>query len=260
MLADPLQEAAGRREFDLEGEDVEELFYEASLVEDAIDPDISPATGRNVSAGMDLGFRLDWSVLVITERQGSRLVVVACYVRKPEKGRALDPEVVTGEFAQLARHHGAQYVCADNHCSDQTEKACRAAGIVAVILDRTQLTPAADQTRVLLVQHRLAIPHPGETRPELEGAKTLARELKAIRTRPGPGGTVEFVKPRVTGAGHCDAASALEMAAYDDNRRFGPFLLPARAEGPRVPVGIAGSKFSVHEYLGSVRSEGWMRK
>jgi len=226
MMADPSSRASAEREWDLIGTDVEQLFYEGSLVDSATDSSIGPPTGQNVSVGIDLGFRLDWSAGVVTERRNGRVEVVGVFVRKPEGGRALDPETVTREFAEIARRHGASYVCADSHCSDETERACRAAGIVAVILDRTQLTPAAEHTRVLLVQRRLAIPPSTETQPHLIGAATLARELKAIRSRPGPGGTTDFTRPRIPGAGHCDVASALEMAVYDDARRFGPF--PAR--------------------------------
>ena len=258
-LADPVKADAARREFDLIADDAETLFYEASLVDAAIEANLGEATGQNVSAGVDLGFRLDNSALIITERQGGRVVVVGAYYRKPEKGRALDPEVVTKEFAEIARKHGAMYVCADNHCSDQTERACRAAGIVAIVIDRTQLTPAADQTRTLLVQHRLAIPHPGETRPELVGGITLARELKSIRSKPGPGGTTEFLKPRVAGAGHCDAASALEMAVYDDARRYGPFTTAPVRPQASASFGAVKTHFDGPSLSVSRRMNGWMR-
>lgn len=255
-LADPMKESAARREFDLEADDGETLFYEASLVDAAIELDIGEPTRQNVSAGMDLGFRNDFSALVITERQGGKLVVVGVYVRKPSQGRQLDPEVVTREFAELAKSHGATYVCADSHCAEQTERACRTAGLLAIILDRSRLTPAADQTRTLLVQRRLAIPHPSEARPQLVGAATLARELKSIRSKPGPGGTTEFLRPRVQGAGHCDVASALEMAVYDDARRFGPFA-EARRDIGGVPFGAIQTRFSRQEHIGSHRT-GWM--
>jgi hypothetical protein len=258
MLADPVSADAARREFDLIADDNEVLFYEASLVDAAVEPVMPVATGQNVSAGIDLGFRLDNSALIVTERQGGRVVITAAYFRRPEKNRALDPEVVTREFAELARKHGAAYVCADSHCSDQTERACRAAGLVAVILDRSQLTPAADQTRTLLVQHRLVIPHPGEGRAELLGGATLARELKSIRSKPGPGGTTEFLKPRVPGAGHCDVASALEMAVYDDARRYGPLAAGLGSQG--VQVAAVETRFSKQDHItGRGAGDGFMR-
>ncbi len=223
MMADPSQTGAAKREYDLEvGDDGETFFYEGHLVDAACDPTIRQ-TGQSVSAGIDLGFRSDFSALVITERQGPRVVVVLVVVRKPQPGRPLDPVATCSEFADVARACGATYLVADSHSADETQRAASAAGMACLILDRSQLQAACEATRTLLVQRRLGIPHPETMNRDLLDGATLAKELKSIRSKPGPAGSTIFVRPRVAGQGHCDAASALEVACFDDLRRHGAF-------------------------------------
>jgi hypothetical protein len=204
------------REFDCEVVSMQGALIDASLVDAAVRARIEP-TKSKVSAGVDLGFQEDWSALAVVERQGSTLAVVGLEWKKPVHGHPVPPSAVCGALADKARELGATYLMADSHKAHEIRRASEDAHIQLAILENKP-EDVSTYLRDLFMERRIIIPND----------PNLVRQLKAVGTRPKPGGGLSIIKPRSSELGHCDLVSALECAAWAD-RRHGPFSLEQRA-------------------------------
>lgn len=214
-LRDPVN---ALREFDCVNATQGAAFFDGDQISQAISHAPLVATGsRRVSVGLDLAFRGDSSTLVAVERQGEQLVVVRVEERRPVPGAPLAPSVVVGEFAQIARELGADSVVCDGHYIDSVrEHASKLAGIgvhegAKNMRDKERMHV---HTREMLREGKLVLP---------QHLKLLA-QLRAVRSRPLPGGGMSIVSDRSLG-GHGDLVSALVQACYFD-RRFGTLGRP----------------------------------
>jgi hypothetical protein len=226
MLTDPI---AAAREFDVKVVSMGNALIPGELVDAAVARYRSLACTpkkQRVSAGVDLGLRRDRSTLVLTERQGSVLVVTGVHERTPRPGRPLSGTEVCGEFAQITKDAGGRHMTGDNHRGENLRDAALDVGMEVVILENKP-EETATYLSSLFRENRIAIPdHP-----------RLIKQIKAVRTRAKPGGGLEIVRPRTKELGHCDLEAGLECAAWAD-KRHGSF--PDTRTGLRYPGRLRG--------------------
>lgn len=184
------------------------LFFDASAIDAAIDRaamlPISHDASTIVAAGADFAFRSDSSALVLARLEGDGVYrVVDMLEQRPERGKPLAPSKVVATFAELARRYGSPAVVADRHYEEAIREHLTA--------ERLRLVPAPDgltgkvetytRARALFLEGRVRLPnHP-----------RLLTQLKAITSKPTPGGGLTISSPRRGGA-HGDLVSALVLA------------------------------------------------
>lgn len=169
--------------------------------------------GDLVGAGGDLGFARNSSALVVA-RQGpdGRISLPLVQEWRPQPGAPLRPSEVCGQVAELLRGVGARSLVADRHYQETIRETLTAARLFL------EEPPAPDEAWALvrdtLRSGRLVLPeHP-----------LLLAQLKAVRGKLAPGGTVRIELPATPDGRHGDLAAAAALAIWAVVRR--PHRLP----------------------------------
>lgn len=172
-------------------------------------------------AGIDLGFKNDFSALVIAHRlrQGDFTVPVALE-RKPKPGQPLRPSEVRREFADTMRTHKISEVWADSFSASDTQEQFASRGI------SLRDAPSGADGKVSVYEAAREIIHGGKLylgHLDNDTKESLKEQLASIVRRQTSGGKVEISAPRkrlselsdgtVTG-GHADSVSALVLALW----------------------------------------------
>lgn len=161
---------------------------------------------KGYSAAVDLAFRSDSAALVVVGAGDDGFEVVEVLELRPSPGAPLVPSVVIDRFAQEIGRFGIRTVAADNHYLESAREHFGARGITV-----TPAPPNNDGKVETYLRTRAVI---GEGRIRITNERLLA-QLKGLRRRALPGGTIEITSPRRRGAGHGDLASALVLAVWN---------------------------------------------
>lgn len=179
-----------------------EAMFDESL------PQITPPhVGMIAAAGGDTGFTKNSSALAIVERietEGSaanyRLDLIE--ERKPVPGMPLKPAAVAHEFADLFTPYGTREFVTDSHelaevAGALDEKNC-------TVVTAPSPHEAFVAARTIIHEGRVkAPPHP-----------RLRAQLRAVVSRPMPGGGTQILLPKARDGSHGDLASAFVRALW----------------------------------------------
>lgn len=200
-----------------------EAFFDAAAINQATEPDPTPADHSVASLGADFGFRSDSSALVAAYREplpAQRIVVPARAIveRVPERRTPLKPSVVVREFAAHVRAHGGDRIVADGHYRQAIAEHLEEHGLALVSAPEGAKGKAEtyQAVRALLKEGRIRIPINDR----------FIRQLREVTARPTAGGGISIVSPRWRTGGHGDLVSAFVLAAWDASRGI--------VEAPRI--------------------------
>ncbi len=182
------------------------LFFSHDAIEDAADPrrplKLERKRGMTYAAGGDCGFKKNSSALVIVERDGERFKVAHIEEIKPRPGLPLKPGDVVDQFATALSEYGVGELAVDSHERDEVSKELEQRGMSAV--------SAPDKVESYILARKLL--HEGKI--ELPRHPRLRSQLRAVTSKPRPGGGVTISSPRSADGSHGDLVSALVVAIW----------------------------------------------
>lgn len=194
-------------------------------------------------AGIDLGFKNDFSALAIAHRlRQGHFTVPVLLERKPKPNQPLRPSEVRKEFADAMRSNKIDEVWADSFSLADTQEQFGNRGIILIEAPTGQEGKASTYNAAREVIHdgRLYLGHlPQETK------ESLREQLLSIVRRPTSGGRYEISAPRKrltestdgsTSGGHADAVSALVLALWAAGARVGETFETESPVGYKPPV------------------------
>lgn len=154
----------------------------------------------------DFAFKRNSSTLAIIERDGSSLRLVALVERKPRPGTPLKPSDVCAEFAEQLGRFGLRDVMCDSHERENVSDELAAFGISVSALPEGQAGK--------LLQYKTARTALHEGRVRFPTNRRALAQMKAVRSKPLPGGGVSIFSPKSTTGEHGDLASAIVGALW----------------------------------------------
>lgn len=184
------------------------LFFDAHAIDAAVDRLASlplphePASV--VAVGGDFGFRSDSSALVVARLEGDVYRIADVLELRPQKGAPLAPSAVCAAFAEVTKRYGCASVIADRHYEEAVREhlATHSLRLVAAPDGLSGKLETYARARALLHEGRVRLPE----------HRRLIAQLKAVTSKPTPGGGLTISSPRRSGAGHGDIVSALVLA------------------------------------------------
>lgn len=184
-------------------------WFSKDALEAAVD-DTLPQLGayaphREYFAAGDFAFKRNSSTLAIVAREGDALVLVSLREIKPEPGAPLKPSAVCAEFAEDLKRFRVTEVACDSH--ERTEVADELA-LVGV-----SATPLPEGQVGKITQYKTARTAFHEGRAKLPKHQRALSQLKAVKSKPLPGGGISITSPTRAGA-HGDVASAIVGALW----------------------------------------------
>jgi len=163
---------------------------------------------RRYDVGGDTGFKKNSSAIAVVETieaedaQPARLRLALLEERKPSPGLPLQPKAVAREFAALVLAYGAREFVGDVHEIDDVRSAMNETTVEALVAPPPPVCFGA--LRDALHEGRL----------ELPANPRLRAQLRAVLSRPLPGGGVQIVLPKSSDGSHGDLVSALARAVW----------------------------------------------
>lgn len=183
------------------------LFFDPTAIDLSVDRLAAlplPATRSAVIAvGADFGFRSDASALVVALLDGDTYRIADVVELRPQKGAPLIPSAVVASFANVAKRYGCTAVIADRHYEEAIREHLGA--------HHLRLVPAPDGLAGKLETYTRARALIHERRVKLPEHPRLLAQLKAVTSKPTPGGGLTISSPRRGGA-HGDLVSAFVLA------------------------------------------------
>jgi hypothetical protein len=182
------------------------LFFDPSTIDRAFDSYAEGNAQGPCTVAADLAFTSDYSAFAAVASGGGSFSLVDCFTMKPERGKPLAPSAVMGKLAAFAKEYGASTVHADVHYQETVRETLGLAGISFAVAPVGQQgkTDQYSAVRSLFNEGRVRLPPvPG-----------LGTQLKAVVSRPTPGGGLKISSPRRAGGGHGDLVSALVLALW----------------------------------------------
>jgi hypothetical protein len=211
------------REFDCDGSigRGNNFFDLAALMQSlAAEPYSIPAGGLSFG-GADFGFAQDSSACVVASNVAGRIYVHDPIEKRPAKGRPLVPSEVCAEFSVYCKARGATRLSSDVHYAQSISEHVTRAGIGWLP------SPAGQGGKEKMYLAARDAIHAGKV--VLPPHARLMTQMRAIQTRPLPGGGIAITHPRRPGQGHGDLASACVLAIFCAHRMTGGF--PIRTFG-----------------------------
>jgi len=190
------------------------LFFDAESLALAVDPDRLDIEPTVKGAGVDLALVRDSSALAIVGREGDRFALLELDEKKPTKGAPLKLSAVVAAFAAVLKRHDLDELTADGHVREPAREWADAEDITieAAPEGREGKWETYIFLRSLLAEGLFGLPN----------NPRLIAQLRAVRSKPMPGGGFGITSPRRKGSGHGDLASALVLAAHAaENARLG---------------------------------------
>lgn len=181
------------------------LFFDKPSLDAAVDPhrplSIPPRDGATYGAGGDLAFRRNASALAITERTPAGVFELAlAEERQPANGVPLAPAAVCDAFAAEMQRYRAPGLWADSHERERATEELARHDLGVFALPEGQGGKAEQYlfARRLLREGRVRLPkHP-----------KLLSQLRAVTSKPAPGGGLTITSPTSPDGSHGDLASA----------------------------------------------------
>ncbi|MGK3995126.1 hypothetical protein [Sorangium sp. So ce1024] len=174
-------------------------------------------------AGCDLGFRKNSSALAISRYEDERVRLAYHEERVPQKGASLKPSEVCRSFAETALGYGARSVKGDLHYADTAHEEFDKVEVNGDGIVYLEWNPSADNQTDAFTEFKRRL---AEGVIELPNDPKLINQLKAVTSRPLPGGRVQVQLPK-QGRTHGDVAMAVVLSMvqvqigepdYDDHR------------------------------------------
>lgn len=200
-----------RREFDAEfmasgtGQ-----FFDSNAVKSSTqsyDFETWPRADRyQYACAVDLGFKSDSSACVVVEFDGRDYRTVRVCELRPTAQAALLPSEVVATFAGIAREFGCSHVISDGHYREAVAEHLQThrLGLQDAPAGVTGKNESYARARAVLHEGRCILPeHP-----------RLLSQLRAVVSKPTPGGGLSISTPRKAGGGHGDIASAWVLAVH----------------------------------------------
>lgn len=186
------------------------LFFDPATIDRAVSRERTASLPHDpaavAAAGADFGFRSDSSALAVVQRADSVVELAALDELRPQRGSPLLPSAVVGQFATVAKGYGQTVLIADSHYVESIREHLMTHGLALDAAPEGQAGKVETylHLRALLNEGRLSIPyHP-----------RLIAQLKAIVSKPQPGGGLQITSPRRSATGHGDLVSALVLACW----------------------------------------------
>lgn len=174
-------------------------------IDETMDPEqpLTPIPGIGVLAGGDLAFISDSSALAIIHVHDTVMKLAEVMELRPEPGKPLKPSFVFGKFVERLSHHGATTVMADAHYREAISEFLRDNDI-NFRLAPIQPADSFIRARALMREGRVKFPK----------NERLVNQLKEVRSKRNPGGSISIQLPRRKEGHHCDLVSAFVLALY----------------------------------------------
>lgn len=199
----------------LSAQDLDSLFSPA-----AVEP---PQPGEEVAAAVDLGFVRNSAALVVLARNSSGTRVVALEELRPAAGRSLVPSEVCERFAEILRAHRVRSAVADGHYRETLREYAEPVGV--------SLYGGAPPGERFLALRALLRSGGLVCSAQHAGAERLREQLRSVRPRLAPGGTLSVSIPEAPDGSHGDLADALAQAVWG-LQRYGGEVIPVPRETP----------------------------
>jgi hypothetical protein len=157
-------------------------------------------------ASADLAFASDSSALVIVGFEAGGYVVVLVEELRPKRGAPLRPRHVIDTFAGHLRAFGVTSMTSDAHYRESAREHLEPHGIQFVD------APGGHEGKERVYLHAKKLIH--ESRVRIPRHPRMLAQLRAVVSKPVPGGGVTISSPRRAGGGHGDLVSALTLALW----------------------------------------------
>lgn len=188
------------------------VFFDAAAVDACVNPALAlpgaldPHAGR--ATGADFAFERDSSALVGLQVRGrpARARVCAIEERVPSPGAPLRVGETVASFARVMASYGARELVCDKHYYQSIREHAAESGV------RVFAAPGGAQGNFEAFFAAKEMINAGAV--ELPPHPRLIAQLKAVVSKPMPGGAVKVYSPRKRGQGHGDLASAFVLAAW----------------------------------------------
>ena len=192
------------------------LFFDSLAVDACVDGtrplSLPPSLGLPVGCGADFGFRSDSSALAIVANKSALFELMHIEELRPQRGAPLVPSETADRFASSAGIYGARRMSADSHYAEAIRERLSRSGMT--LLRAPEGVEGKARTylylRELIHSRRIRFPdHP-----------RLVAQLKAVVSKPQPGGGLSISSPRSRTGGHGDLVSAVVLAAWEARQSF----------------------------------------
>ena len=192
-------------------------FFDPAAIKQCVDADrldvVETPAGAIVAFGSDLAFVRDSSTLAGVGRTGESYELLVLKEKRPEKGKPLKPSEVIADFALTIKDYGANDFAADGHYRETAREH----------LDEEELNfvdiPSGREGKAEMYLFAKKIIH--EKRLAIPNHARLLSQLRAVVSKPVPGGGFVITSPRKAGGvgqaggGHGDLVSALVNALWN---------------------------------------------
>lgn len=184
------------------------IFFDSRAIDNCVDESlpVDAPRGRS-SAGADWGFESDSCALALAWTEEASVCVGSLDEEQPKPGAPLAPGDVVGNFAVTLKDRACASVMSDAHYRQSVIEHLTPHGLVLDDAPTGQEGNAAVwlKVRELVNSKRLRLPR----------HQRLIAQLKAVRSRPRPGGGLQIILPRKgKNSGHCDLAVAMALAVW----------------------------------------------
>ncbi len=225
------------------------VFFDPAAIKACVDESrplsIPAPPGSTRAVGADLAFSSDSSAAAVVARTGDKFVLCALDELRPKKGSPLKPKTVIDTFAALAKDNGVRELVSDAHYRESAREHLEPHKVTFI-----DAPPGRDgKNEVYLLAKKLI--HEG--RLKLPAHPRLLAQLRAVVSKPAPGGGFIISSPRLRGGGHGDLVSALTLAiwrANSGNSQAGWSTLVKNEPHDRDGVAYPGSWFRDDDKFG----------
>lgn len=219
------------------------LFFDPATIDAATEVDFVDGDTGEVGIGGDFAFVSDSSALAVAKRRGRLYDCAELIELRPKRGQPLVPSAVVETFATKMLAHGVRSMLADLHYLESVREHLAAHKCHATAAPAGQDGKAETYLflRRLLAERRIRLPKHAR----------LLQQLKAIISKPTPGGGLRIIAPRR--GGHGDLVSALVLAVWAATDFDDPAMRRAEVRGHRE-VSTCGGPFG--ERPDNIRVEG----
>lgn len=186
------------------------VFFDPTSIAAAVEDDrplvsVAPPSAA-IGCGADLALISDSSALAIVARIGDAYELLELVERRPRKGVPLKLSTVVGDFAEAMRRHRAARFLADGHVREPAREFADA--------EKVTIDAAPEGRDGKLETYALVAKLLREGRIRLPRHPRLLAQLRAVVSKPTPGGGLSISSPRRAGGGHGDLVSAFVLAVH----------------------------------------------